>query len=55
MRNKGPETKVISLKRKKLARKYKALFDIITRVKIFFIKRFKKPVTMRNYRKTINH
>lgn len=55
MRNKRFETKVINLKRRKLVRKYKALFDILTRIKICFARRFKRPGTVKNYKKTINH
>lgn len=55
MRNKGIKTKVINLKRRKLARKYKALFGMFTNVKIFFSKKFKKPNIRKIYKKTINH
>lgn len=55
MRNRGVETKVINLKRRKLVKKYKALFDMFTNVKIFFKNRLKKPSIGKMYRKTINH
>jgi hypothetical protein len=55
MRNKGFETNVINLKKKRLARRCKALFGMLTSVKMFFIHKFSKPSIRKNYKKTINH
>jgi alpha-ketoglutarate-dependent taurine dioxygenase len=55
MRNNGFETNVINLKKKRLIRKYKALFSLLTRVKMIFNHKVKKPDVGKYYKKTINH
>lgn len=55
MKNKEYETNIISLKRRRLAKKYKALFNILTKIKTFFNRNVKKPIIRKNYRRTINH
>jgi hypothetical protein len=55
MRNNGFKTNVINLKRRRLARKYKALFSLLSRVRMFFNNKFNKPNVGKYYKKTINH
>lgn len=55
MRNKNPQTIVINLKKRRNAKKYKALYNLLTRVKMFFAKKCNKPNILKNYKKTINH
>lgn len=55
MRNRGFETNVINLKKKRLTRRYKALFGMLTKVKMFFIHKLSKPSVGKSYKKTINH
>lgn len=49
------QTNVINLKRRRFVRKYKALFGLLTRVKMFLKNKFKKPNVRKYYKKTINH
>ena len=55
MKNNEFQTNVINLKKKRTARKYKALFSLLTRVKMFFKNKFNKPDVGKYYKKTINH
>lgn len=55
MRNRRLETNVINLKKRKIAKKYKALFCLLTKIKMFFKSKCDKPNILKNYKKTINH
>jgi hypothetical protein len=55
MRNKVSKSKVISLRGRKYMKKYKALYAIITKVKLFFCKKKAKPSVGISFRKTINN
>jgi hypothetical protein len=53
--DKNYDTKVINLRRKRLVRKYKALFELYDRVVQFFHMSRNKALKSKNYKKTINH
>lgn len=55
MRNKINKSKVISLRGRKYLKKYKALYTIVTKVKLFFSKKTVKPSVGISFKKTINH
>lgn len=55
MRNKMSEANVINLKKRRYAKKYKAIFSLLTRIKMFLKNKGNKPNILKNYKKTINH
>lgn len=55
MRNKGFQSNVINFNKRRYEKKYKALFGLLTKIKILFDNKFKRSNISKNYRKTINH
>lgn len=55
MRNRKSKTNVVNLKKKRLEKKYKALFRFLTNIKTCIKSRCSEPNILKNYEKTMNH